>query len=72
MRYRGAGEYDGPVIAAALACVLPREVLEKHSMTGDHILPIVVDPEIAMDIDDEHSLRQAEKTGRRFGMRSTQ
>jgi CMP-N,N'-diacetyllegionaminic acid synthase len=43
-------------------------VLEKNSMTGCRILPLVVDSRIAVDIDDEPSHLFAEAVCRRFGM----
>jgi N-acylneuraminate cytidylyltransferase len=39
-----------------------------HSMSGRAILPMVVDPALAADIDDPRSLRQAEELGRRLGL----
>jgi CMP-N-acetylneuraminic acid synthetase len=46
----------------------PSCVLEKHSMTGDRILPLLIDTDLAVDIDDELSLRHAEEVCRRHGM----
>jgi N-acylneuraminate cytidylyltransferase len=46
----------------------PATVLELHSMTGRRILPMVIDPELAVDIDDPVSLALAEDRCRRFGL----
>ena len=43
-------------------------VLDKRSMTGDVILPYVVDQHMACDIDDEFSLAVAEMASRRMGL----
>jgi hypothetical protein len=37
-------------------------------MTGRRILPMVIDPELAVDIDDPVSLAVAEDRCRRFGL----
>jgi hypothetical protein len=37
-------------------------------MTGRRILPMVIDPELAVDIDDPVSLALAEDRCRRFGL----
>jgi len=44
-----------------------RTILDKRSMTGDVILPYIVDQRIACDIDDEFSLAAAEAASRRIG-----
>lgn len=41
-------------------------ILAKRSMTGDRILPLVIDPKLAVDIDDEFSFVFAELAFRRF------
>lgn len=41
-------------------------ITEKHSMTGDRILPMVIDPALAVDIDDPSSLAAAEAACRAF------
>jgi len=46
----------------------PTTILEKHSMTGDRILPLVIDTALSVDIDDELSLRHAEQMCIRYGM----
>jgi CMP-N-acetylneuraminic acid synthetase len=46
----------------------PATVLEKRSMTGDRILPLIIDTGLAVDIDDELSLRHAEQVCIRYGM----
>jgi N-acylneuraminate cytidylyltransferase len=46
----------------------PATILEQHSMTGRRILPMVIDPELAVDIDDPVSLAVAEDRCRRFGL----
>lgn len=46
----------------------PATILEQHSMTGRRILPMVIDPELAVDIDDPVSLAVAEERCRRFGL----
>ena len=45
----------------------PATILELHSMTGRRILPMVIDAELAVDIDDPVSLAVAEDRCRRFG-----
>lgn len=45
----------------------PECLLEKGSMTGDRILPLIIDSNLAVDIDDDLSLRHAEQVCRRFG-----
>ena len=45
-------------------------ILSQHSMSGRTILPLIVDPSVAADIDDQHSLHQAEDMGRRLGVGS--
>ena len=35
-------------------------IMRKNSMTGDHILPLIVDSTNFIDIDDEMTFRQAE------------
>lgn len=51
-----------------LDVVRPSTVLEQGSMTGRRILPLVIDTALAVDIDDELSLRYAEQVCRRHGM----
>jgi N-acylneuraminate cytidylyltransferase len=46
----------------------PATILDQHSMTGRRILPMVIDPELAVDIDDPVSLAVAEDRCRRFGL----
>lgn len=41
-------------------------ITEKHSMTGDRILPMVIAPELAVDIDDPASLATAEAACRAY------
>jgi hypothetical protein len=41
-------------------------IMEKHSMTGDRILPMVIGPELAVDIDDPVSLAAAEAACRAY------
>jgi N-acylneuraminate cytidylyltransferase len=36
-------------------------ILEKHSMTGEHILPLVIDPSEWIDIDSPDDWRRAER-----------
>lgn len=43
-------------------------VYEMNSLSGKRILPYIVDPGFAVDIDDEYSLRAAEVACRRYGM----
>ena len=43
-------------------------ILDLHSMTGRRILPMVIDPELAVDIDDPLSLAVAEDRCRRHGL----
>lgn len=43
-------------------------LVEQRSMTGRRILPMVIDPELAVDIDDPVSLAVAEDRCRRFGL----
>lgn len=47
-----------------LDVIKPETILQKNSMTGDRILPLVVDPSIAVDIDDAASLAHAERVCR--------
>jgi N-acylneuraminate cytidylyltransferase len=49
-----------------LDVIRPATILEKGSMTGDRILPMIVDPSLAVDIDDPASLAQAEANCRRW------
>lgn len=46
----------------------PRTVIEKCSMTGDVIIPYVIDSRMACDIDDAFSLAVAEMGCRRLGL----
>jgi CMP-N-acetylneuraminic acid synthetase len=46
----------------------PRTIRCLNSMTGSKILPLVIDASLAVDIDDEFSLRLAELVCRRAGM----
>ena len=43
-------------------------VLDLGSMTGRRILPLVIDPDLAVDIDDPLSLALAEDRCRRYGL----
>ena len=43
-------------------------ITELGSMSGRRILPLVVGPELAEDIDDERSFRAAEEAARRLGL----
>lgn len=43
-------------------------LVEQRSMTGRRILPMVIDPELAVDIDDPVSLAVAEDRCRRYGL----
>jgi len=43
-------------------------ISEQGSMSGRTILPMVVDPSLAADIDDPRSLRYAEELGRELGL----
>jgi N-acylneuraminate cytidylyltransferase len=45
-------------------------ILSQGSMSGRTILPLLVDPSLAADIDDLHSLHHAEDMGRRLGVGS--
>jgi len=45
-------------------------ILSGASMSGRTILPMVIDPSLATDIDDVHSLRHAEEMARRLGFGS--
>jgi CMP-N-acetylneuraminic acid synthetase len=47
----------------------PACVLQKRSMTGERILPLVIDTGLAVDIDDDLSLRHAEQVCLRHGMK---
>jgi N-acylneuraminate cytidylyltransferase len=51
-----------------LDVIRPATILEKGSMTGKHILPLIVDPALAVDIDDPASLERAEATCHAHGM----
>ena len=42
-------------------------ILDKHSMTGDRILPLVIDPQYVVDIDSSEDLVVAEAKLRHFG-----
>jgi CMP-N,N'-diacetyllegionaminic acid synthase len=44
----------------------PSTIFEKNSMTGDKILPLIIDRGLAIDIDDELSLEQAERVMQRY------
>jgi CMP-N-acetylneuraminic acid synthetase len=46
----------------------PATILELRSMTGRRILPMVIDTELAVDIDDPVSLAVAEDCCRRYGL----
>ena len=48
--------------------IRPKTILEKGSMTGDKILPLVIDKKFAVDIDDEPSLNHADFVIKKFGM----
>lgn len=51
-----------------LDVVRPRAILEMGGMSGRNILPLVVDHDYAVDIDDMASLRRAEEKCRAAGM----
>lgn len=51
-----------------LDVIRPATILEKRSMTGERILPLIVDPALAVDIDDPVSLERAEAVCRSRGM----
>jgi CMP-N-acetylneuraminic acid synthetase len=51
-----------------LDVIRPATVLDKGSMTGDRILPMIVDPSLAVDIDDPASLARAEASCRQGGL----
>jgi CMP-N-acetylneuraminic acid synthetase len=38
----------------------PETIFQKHSMTGDKILPYIMNPDDVIDIDSEHDLKIAE------------
>jgi CMP-N-acetylneuraminic acid synthetase len=52
----------------ALDVIRTATITEFHSMSGRVILPMVVDPALAADIDDPRSLRYAEEMGRDLGL----
>lgn len=54
-----------------LDVIRPATILEKNSMTGAHILPLIVDPALAVDIDDSASLARAEVACQAAGMGET-
>ncbi len=43
-------------------------ILEKRSMSGNYILPLVIDSKYAVDIDDEASLNYADYAVKKYGM----
>ena len=45
-----------------------RTITEDHSMSGRNILPMILPPSLAVDIDDERSLRHAEQAARDLGL----
>lgn len=45
-----------------------KTILDKKSMTGDNILPLIIDTKYAIDIDDSVSLNHAEYVINKFGM----
>ena len=47
---------------------IKKTILEKKSMTGDKILPLVIDAKFAVDIDDEASLNHADHVIKKYGM----
>jgi CMP-N,N'-diacetyllegionaminic acid synthase len=51
-----------------LDIIRAKTILEKKSMTGDKILPLIIDTKYAVDIDDEVSLNHAEYAINKFGM----
>ena len=51
-----------------LDVIRTKTILEKNSMTGERILPLIVDPRLAVDIDDALSFQVAEKRCREYGM----
>jgi N-acylneuraminate cytidylyltransferase len=46
----------------------PRTILEKNGMSGERILPLVIDRALAVDIDDPTSLKKAEEKCLAVGM----
>lgn len=50
-----------------LDVIRPRTIMDLRSMSGRHILPMIVDRSLAADIDDLDSLERAEATARRLG-----
>ena len=42
-------------------------IIDKQSLIGDRVLPMIIDPSLAVDIDDEKSLAVAEEAGRAVG-----
>lgn len=46
----------------------PATILEKGSMTGRNILPLIIEAKMAVDIDDELSLAYAETICRQYGL----
>lgn len=55
----------------ALDVTRPHVILDKGSMTGDVVLPAIMETEHAVDIDDIHALRIAEDVCRRFGLEAS-
>jgi len=51
-----------------LDIIRSKTILEKKSMTGDKILPLVIDSKFAVDIDDEASLNHADYVIEKYGM----
>ena len=42
-------------------------IIDKQSLIGDRVLPMIIDPSLAVDIDDEKSLAVAEEACRAVG-----
>ena len=51
-----------------LDIIRSKTILEKKSMTGDKILPLVIDTKFAVDIDDQVSLNHADYAIKKHGM----
>ncbi|NKB20031.1 MAG: acylneuraminate cytidylyltransferase family protein [Alphaproteobacteria bacterium] len=51
-----------------LDVIRTRTIIEQESLTGERVMPLIVDPALAVDIDDDASLRRAEEACRAFSM----
>ncbi len=49
-----------------LDVIRTKTIFEQESLSGSHILPLIVDSQIAVDIDDLNSLKHAEETFQRY------